>query len=318
MVAIFAGLSSMLHAQGEFDPGDYNTLRVENEIKMVVPQPLIDSVWDYLVMRYQDPSAFLMGIDSSLHAVFAEDLFHDQYFDNDTFLLARMQCGVRHRKREVLSDTLSAKNGRELMQIKINHIDGNALNRGEFKYPVHHYKPGGKVKAYDDHPFLGLVKRKRRPEIMQQLKAYGIDALTLAPTIVIRQYRKRLYVRSDSSAFATLTLDIDTAYYDGREYAFTELEMELNEIAYTLGDTTRRATMESKNAMFQQDLLARFPAIYQDQTPKYNKAARAFGIDPQNGLYGKGGFPWLIATLIGVVVVGGVGVFFWRMRRAKG
>jgi CYTH domain len=306
------------YAQGEFDPGDYDALRIENEIKLVVPREIQDEVWVYLQKRYAPPSTFLAGIDSSLHAVFALDRFSDQYFDNADFQLVRMASGVRHRTRQVLTDTTSRKNGRELMQIKINNIDQNDLNRGEYKYPVKHYKPGGKVVEHDEHPMLGLVKRKNRAGIIEKLQLNGVDALSLAPTILITQYRKRLYVYKDSSAFATLTLDIDTASYLGDQALFTELEMELNEIAYTNGDTSKRAEMEQVNSVFRQDLLQQFPAIHQDQTPKYNKAAAAFGIDPENGKYGKRPWPWLwIGGIAGALLFFGGVVLLFRWRASK-
>ncbi|MFN8397078.1 MAG: CYTH domain-containing protein [Bacteroidia bacterium] len=285
--------SSTVWAQGgEFDPGGYNSMRVENEIKLVVPIPQQDSVWAYLKQRYTAPSAFLAGLDSSLHAVWAEDLFFDQYFDNPEFKLVTMQSGVRHRRREVLTDPTSRKDGRELMQIKVNDIDHNELNRGEYKYPVKHYKPGGKVVEYDDHPFLGLVKRKHRANVIAQLQQIGIKAQDLLPTIMIRQYRKRLYVLRDTLPFATITLDIDSAFFEGKSHAFTEMEMELNEISYTLGDSAERQRMEGINDRFREDLLARFPSIHQDQTPKYTKSAIAFGIDPKTGKLPGKPFPW--------------------------
>ena len=54
-----------------------------------------------------------------------------------------------------------------------------------------------------------------------------------------------------------------------------ELELELNEINYTLGDSTIRAKMEAINEAIKGDLLANFPSIKQDQTPKYNKGFEA-------------------------------------------
>lgn len=298
---LFLGLSSMwvlltyssLWSQGgEFDPGDNNTLRIENEIKLVVPIPIQDSVWAYLQGRYTAPSAWLASLDSSLHAIWAEDLFYDQYFDNPQYKLATLQSGVRHRRRQVLTEPKSRKDGRELIQIKLNDIDHNDLNRGEYKFPAKHYKPGGKVVEHDDHPFLGLVKRKYRADVIAHLQKIGVQAQELAPTIMIRQYRKRLYVLRDTLPFATITLDIDSAFWEGKSHAFTEMEMELNEISYTLGDSAQRARMEGINDRFREDLLARFPAIHQDQTPKYTKAAIAFGIDPKTGALPGKPFPW--------------------------
>jgi hypothetical protein len=303
----------------EFDAGGFDAMRIENEIKLVVPREIQDSVWAYLQARYDNDNLYLKAIDSSFSVKFAEDIFRDQYFDNDTFQLLQRQCGVRHRARVVLTDSTDRKNGRELMQIKINGIDDNALNRAEFKYPVKHYKPGGTVKEHDEHPFLGLVKRKSRKDIIARLKEYGINAMDLRPTVQIIQHRKRVYVSLDTTAFATLTLDIDTANFQGDTVLFTEMEMELNEIRYTDADSATRAKMEGINEQIKGDLLKRFPAIHQDQTPKYNKAATALGIDPKNGKMGKGAskFP-LVPVVTGVsVVVLVVGVLMMRRRRTS-
>jgi hypothetical protein len=283
----------------EFDPGGFNTMRIENEIKLVVPLEQTADVWKYLQTRYDNSNLYLRSMDSAFNSKFAEDIFRDQYFDNDTFQLAAMQCGVRHRTRFVLTGAGSNKNGKELMQVKINNIDGNDLNRGEFKYPIRKQAQDKNKKEGDDHVFLGRVKRKNRPDIVAKLKEYGINADELHPTILIVQNRKRVYIARDTTAFATLTLDTDSAFYKGDTVRFTEIEMELNEIAYTLADSATRVEMERINDLMKKDLLEHFPAIHQDQTPKYNKAFTALGIDPKGEKEGESsGFP-LMAVLIG-------------------
>ena len=52
--------------------------------------------------------------------------------------------------------------------------------------------------------------------------------------------------------------------------------MELNEIGYTEADAEGRKFMERMNNEMKRDLLAAFPRIVQDQTPKYNKAFNGF------------------------------------------
>jgi hypothetical protein len=316
---LLAGLAfPNLPAQSaEFDASGFDAMRIENEIKLVVPREIQDSVWAYLQTRYDNDNLYLRAIDSSFSVKFAQDIFRDQYFDNDTFQLLQMQCGVRHRARVVLTDSTDRKNGRELMQIKINDIDANDLNRAEFKYPVKHYSPGGKVEEHDDHPFLGLVKRKSRKDILARLKEYKVEGLDLRPTILIVQLRKRVYVSLDTTAFATLTLDIDTAFYQGDTALFTEMEMELNEIRYTGADSAMRAKMEGINDQIKADLLKRFPAIHQDQTPKYNKAALALGVDPKNGKMGKGAGKFPVVPVVAGVSVALLAVVVVVIRRRR-
>lgn len=200
----------------------------------------------------------------------------DQYFDNSKLRLLDIKSGVRHRSRFVLTDTTNRKHGRELMQVKINNIGGNELNRGEYKYKIKHYD--SKKELLDRHPFLGIVKRKHRDDISNRLKEYDINAVDLFPTIKITQVRKRIYVYKGNVPFATLTLDHVTASYDQEEKNFTELELELNEIRYTESDSLIRKEMEKVNETMQSNILKQFPSIRQDQTPKYNKAAILLGL----------------------------------------
>lgn len=317
LLCLLACLPARVRAQSEFDAGGYDFMRVENEIKLVVPIAIQDQVWEYLQERYSPESPFLPSIDSTFKADFAIDLFMDQYFDTPGFELVQLSSGVRHRRRKVLTDPTSRKDGRELIQIKINGIGENVLNRGEYKYPVYKPEPGDEAKQYDDHPFLGRVSPKHRSAVISRLAELKVDAASMAPTIEIKQMRKRVYILMGDQPFATLTLDIDTAYYEGESHPFTELEMELNEIAYTQSDSARREEMEAINAVFRKDLLTKFPEIKQDQTPKYNKAAAAFGIDPANGKYGKksgsGMGPWLF----GGIGLGVFAVLFLLYRKRK-
>jgi hypothetical protein len=266
---IFFVVNTSLLAQAEFDNG-YNSARIENEYKYSVPVEIYDSVWNYMKDNYGTKKLFLRKSDTSFVSSVSDEAFIDQYFDNKNFQLLSSQNGIRYRTRKVLSDTANRKNNRELMQIKINGIDSNSLNRAEYKYPVKHYTSYDK--GYESSPFLNLIKKTYREEIIKKLGQYKIDANSLKPFIVVGQNRKRVYIYKGQKAFSTITLDSVTATQNKDKVNFIEIEMELNEIAYTLANVQERKEMEKLNKTVMEDLMAKFPQIKQDQTPKYNKA----------------------------------------------
>ena len=267
---------SLFGQSSEFDAGGYDAMRIENEIKLTVPNEIVDSVWQYLQDRYNNSNLFLKKFDSGFHTKFAEDFFIDQYYDNEEMQLLKRQFGVRHRTRYVLTDSTDRKNGRQLLQVKVNDIDSNQLNRAEYKYPIKYY--GTPNTPIDGHPLFRKIHRAHRKELAGRLNELGIDGFSLFPTILIEQLRQRVYVSLNGGSFATFTLDGVTASFGGQSTHFTELELELNEINYTLGDSTTRAKMEEINEQIKGDLLATFPSIRQDQTPKYNKGFMALGL----------------------------------------
>jgi hypothetical protein len=257
------------YSQAEFDD-NYNSARIENEYKYAVPIEIYDSVWRYMRDHYGSEKLFLRKKDPSYISFISDEAFIDLYFDNKTFQLLNARNGIRHRTRKVLSDTANRKNNRELMQIKVNAIDSNALNRAEYKYPVRHYSPTDK--GYESSPFLNLIRKSYRDAISKTLGRLSIDVATLKPFIVVDQSRKRVYIYKGDKAFSTITLDSVTATRNQHTVSFIEIEMELNEIAYTKADDPERKEMEKLNKTILEDLMTRFPQIKQDQTPKYNKA----------------------------------------------
>ncbi|MCB9264552.1 MAG: hypothetical protein H6558_05950 [Lewinellaceae bacterium] len=101
---------SLFGQSSEFDAGGYDAMRIENEIKLTVPNEIVDSVWQYLQDRYNNDNLFLKKFDSGFHTKFAEDFFIDQYYDNEEMQLLKRQFGVRHRTRYVLTDSTDRKN----------------------------------------------------------------------------------------------------------------------------------------------------------------------------------------------------------------
>jgi hypothetical protein len=266
-----------VYSQEDFSAEGSNVLRVENEVKLAVPESISAEVWDYLTTKYADENLSAIMFDDLFDSNIDEDLIVDQYYDNLDFQLLAGENGIRHRKRFVIMDTASRKNGRELMQIKINNINSNEQSRGEYKYPVKYYDTH--KEKYDNLAFLGLISREYRESVMFLLNKYNIDAKELFPTIIVEQLRKRLYITRRDQPFLTITLDYVTSKYEDKECKFVELELELNEICYTESDSVVKAKMENITNEIKTDVIEKFPSVKQDQTPKYNKSANYIGLD---------------------------------------
>lgn len=251
-------------------------MRVENEYKLYVPDTLADAVWEWLVSEFGPGGSAMRSIDSGFTSKLATDRMVDQYFDNDRWQVLHNGNGVRLRSRQVLSDTTDRKHGRRLMQVKINRVDDNALNRGEYKFKTDTLTTDtASIDPRERHPFLGLVAPFHRDSILQVLRLYGVDGDSLHPTLLLDQVRRRIYIARDSVSFATLSLDEVTARFGDKHHSSHELELELNEIGYTEGDSTGRAEMERISALIKERVVGQWPILKQDQRPKYLKAWEA-------------------------------------------
>ncbi len=274
LIGLVGSGESMAQDQGEFSARGFNTARIENEYKLEVPREKTEAVWKYLNERYENGSPFLKGLGSGFTTQFSEEYFVDRYFDNDRLDLLRSESGIRHRSRKVMSDPTHKKDGRQLVQIKLNRPGDLETNRTELKFPVNP-EPIAK-NAYDHHPLLGLIDRDYRASFLENLQLLGLRPESLWNTITLEQRRRRVYLSKDGQAFATITLDEITSHKWWKTIRFTEIEMELNEIGYTEGSETEKVEMQRVNDLIKNDLFTPFPEIHQDQTPKYNKAFEHF------------------------------------------
>lgn len=257
---------------GEFSARGFDALRIENEAKLSLPREQTEDVWAWLQRRYGPDSPWLAEIGPGITARFSNEQFRDRYFDDPSLSLLHAESGVRHRTRINLEDASDRKSGRELIQIKLRRPGDQILNRSEIKFSVKHYTPS---KPLDTHPVIGLIDRDQRSRFMNTVAEYGYEPMLLEPKITLDQHRRRVYLSKDGAPFATITLDEVSSEKWGETIHFTEIEMELNEIAYTEAPEDVRQSMEAINERMKQDLMGAFPRIVQDQTPKYNKAFAA-------------------------------------------
>jgi len=122
------------------------------------------------------------------------------------------------------------------------------------------------------HPLLGRVKKQHREAFKARLVALGLDPESMRPILTVRDLRRRVYILKDGKAFMSISQDQASASLWWASAEFCEIEPELNEIVFTEADAKTRAYMETVLHKVVQDILARFPDVHQDLTPKYNKA----------------------------------------------
>lgn len=292
--------------------------RIENEWKLSVPDDLVEPFREWLRERYgTGEGSILPELGPDFTVKFSDEHFTDRYFDNPRLEVLASQGGIRHRTRRNLEDAAhDRKHGRQLVQLKLRRPGDQELNRTEIKFEVN--PPEEARSELDRHPLIGLVDRDQQQAFIDTAARFGFDAREMSNTITLEQRRWRVYISKGGKAFSTLTLDEVSSYFVGWGVRFTELEIELNEVAYTEANRAGQEAMEQVSQRLADDIFAAFPAIKQDQTPKYNKVYDAFAAKVpafRTFLLHRD----LILTLGLLGVVGGVvgGAALWRRRAAK-
>lgn len=271
-VFIFGPIPQDLAKAGddEFNASGYGVQRTEQEDKLTIPLEKLEEVWAYLKGKYVADKEGLKKLDPLFTSYAEEEEFTDVYFDSPDFKLLETESGVRHRKRINLTDPEDHKSGRELMQVKLNHISENKFERGEIKFDIKHYEDP--ESAEDLHPMLGIVKKSHRKEFKEVLRGIGLNPVEMKPVLTVKDHRRRVYILKNRNPFISLSVDHVTSELGGKKAEFSEIEPELNEIIFTDADAETKKYMEGTNAKIIGDLLEKFPFIKRDLTPKYNKS----------------------------------------------
>jgi hypothetical protein len=250
--------------------GGYDTLRIEQEDKISVPPDKAAEVWEYMEATYIRDQSALKRWGSGFSSYASIEDFVDVYYDTPSLQILARRGGVRHRSRANITNPLDRKNNRQLMQVKINDISTNTLNRGELKYPIRQSVVDGT--APDGLPMLQMVKRSQRGLLRAQIVSQGLDPDTIHPILAVYDRRKRLYIQCDGKPFVSVSLDHAFSRRFWAKASFCEIEPEINEIPYTEGDAATRAFLEKVNTEIIEDLRRRFPYLERNLTPKYCKA----------------------------------------------
>ena len=265
LVSIFiivAGFVSIVYADENTTYG-FNQIRLENEFKLDVPAKIVEDVRDYLYETYITEQAKILGQGFTTN--YSQEYFIDRYFDSSKFDFLKMNDGLRHRVRFL---DLNSEPEKQLVQFKLSNND--SLTRQEIKFDVNKQFIYGN--ALNIHPFWSLIKTNDIQAVTDELTKLSISPLDLEDVLVIKQNRSRFYLQQPSQGFvATITLDETSSSKFWIKEKFYEIELELSEIAYTASTFEHRAEMQKKTEKIKEDLIEKFPAITQDQKPKYTK-----------------------------------------------
>ncbi len=255
--------------ESEFSAHGYNVFRIEQEDKLLVPSHRSEEVWQFLHRMLVTDSTFLRKLNPAFTVAWSEEIFVDTYFDTPELEVLKMENGIRHRRRTNISNPNDRKSGRELLQVKLNNISGNSLERGELKYPIVY--TASQSTPDDVHPVFGIVQADQREPLRAQVGKMGIDAAPLRPILTITDRRRRIYISLDGKSFLSVSHDEAKSGMYWAKSELVEIEPELNEIAFTEASPERRRYMESIGRQISGAILAEFPDIKRDLTPKYNK-----------------------------------------------
>jgi len=272
-ILLSGALPSTVLAQSQEDETDahgYDKVRIEQEDKLLVPPDMIDEVWTYLRGHLVDDKAFVGSLDPKFSSSWSEEMFTDTYYDTPAMELYAKRHGVRHRRRVSLSNPEDVKSGRELMQIKLNDISSNDLERAEIKYDIEYSRhPNSNL---DRHPMLGIVKPEHREPFQARLRELGLDPLSMREVLTVKDLRRRVYILREGKSFMSVSFDQVKSGVWWASTSFCEIEPELNEIGFTEASAEERKYMESVLAKIVADIETKFPRIERDLQPKYGKA----------------------------------------------
>ncbi len=255
---------------GEFSAHGFNTTRVEHEDKIVVPKESAEAVWRFLLSYLVEDTHALRSLDPQFTSHYNVEEFTDTYFDTPALQMLSRRSGVRHRRRTNLTNSEDRKSGRELMQIKLNDVSGNELERAEVKFEIRY--PSEFKSKEDGHPMIGMVKPSQRDDFKGRLTAIGIDPYSMRPILTLRDIRKRIYILRAGKPFMSVSHDSARSELMWGRAEFVEIEPELNEIGYTEAGPEARREMTRISEQIRAAMHAQFPELKRDLTPKYNKA----------------------------------------------
>ena len=253
---LFLLLFFMAASYADEEMGGYATDRLESEYKLLVPDTVKTKLWPHLVKSFKET-------DSKISSEFSVEYFKDTYFDNSERILLHHENGIRKRERLIPENPTHPKHGRVLIQIKLKSLRDDY--RYEIKYPVI------KNKSFISSNLDQQIEEKYKNDFLRRLRLLSVAPDDLKPILVINQKRSRVYLKTEGSPFLTVTFDetySDVLFWKAE---LTEVEIELNEVAFTSANEEERKAMLRISSQIKEDLLKTFPDLKQNQTPKYNK-----------------------------------------------
>ena len=280
MSSLSKGLTSVLLASlllGAINPSAFakDEVRIEDDLSLSYEVGKTDEIVQYLKSKYIDDASFVKSLGTEFTSSFGDEDFTDIYFDTPKLDLYKRKVSLRHRVRVNRLESEDKKNGRELIQLKLSDDDklrdkDNAGSRNEIKYEV--VRPEIPTLRDDRHPVLGLIAKDQRDDFKDRIKKLNFDINKLRPIVTIQQRRQRVYINRDDATFVSFSMDDVKSRRWWANVEFSQMELELNELAYTEADKAEKERMQEIRKGMIKDLREHFDYLKVDNTVKYQKA----------------------------------------------
>ena len=272
VIDIFYGLRDRLAAVNSSQ--NAGTVRVEDDFNLAYSSGKSDEVVAYLKERYIDDQSFVRELGPYFASTYGDEDFTDTYFDTPRLDLYKRKAGLRYRIRTNRLDQESDKNGRELIQLKLSGADkfndqDNTGSRNEIKFEVDRAASGNF--ADDRNPAISLIALDMREEFKERIQELGLDPYDLRPILIIEQHRRRVYLNRDGATFISFSMDDANSQLWWADSSFSQMEVELNELAYTAADAALKERMQKIREGMIADLREHFDYLQDDKTIKYTK-----------------------------------------------
>lgn len=250
VIALFLG-SASAH-EGE----EHDAVRIEDDFNLAYPAGQSDEIVEYLKGKYIDDQSFVQGLGAEFTSAYGDEDFTDQYFDTRNLDLYKRKAGLRHRVRVDRSDPAKRK---ELVQLKLSGEDkladeASTGSRNEIKFEA-----------------AGLAAALQIDEFKAAVSQLELDPYALKPILTIQQHRRRIYLNRDGATFISFSVDDAKAKRWWARAEFSQMEVELNELAYTGASESERERMQEIREGMIVGLRAKFDYLTDDQSIKYTK-----------------------------------------------
>lgn len=271
-IIIFFGIPSLALSA---DPGDFNAIRIEDDLSLSFPKEKAEEIVSFLRQKYIDDATFVSSLGPEFGALYGDEDFTDAYFDTPNLSLLKRRVSLRHRLRVNRLDPEDRKNGRELIQLKLSAGDkladqAEAGSRNEFKFEV--VSKRDNVTSDDRHQMIGLIVPEQREDFKNRVRdVLGVNPYHLRPILKLDQRRRRVYITMAGETFVSFSVDDVAAKRWWSRADYSQMELELNELAYTAGDEATRDRMRQIREKMVADLRAAFPYLQNDAEIKYFK-----------------------------------------------
>lgn len=268
IIDIFLRLRNELVLQGQED------VRIEDDFNLAYPSGKSDEMVAHLRQRYIDDQSFVKELGPNFTSAYGDEDFVDTYFDTPKLDLYNRKAGLRYRLRTNRVDPEDRKSGRELVQLKLSGTDkfqdqGNTDSRNEIKFDVERASSGNL--ADDRNPVISLIAPDMREGFKELIRELGLDPHDLRPILTIEQHRRRVYLNRDGETFISFSVDDARTQLWWAGSSFSQMEVELNELAYTAADAALKERMQKIREEMIADLREHFNYLQDDQTVKYTK-----------------------------------------------